>query len=479
MRARLSAMVALAIVSTTACSHRTESTNGATSAATPAPSSTAVAQAFPTTFDVTWQPQTVQIDTATVNAAYRGVGADGSLTFDAAAAPSIASLGTGSVVVFAGLMLGRVASVTNTAGLLHVNATPVALDDAIASGHIAWQAPVDFGRIAFEPPPGMHRIDVADDPVLRMEHWFAAPAGADSAAVHYAGTVKKWKVKLDLTPQRGNLLMDLDASKEIDGGKIDVHGVGELDNLTNSVNITLDNGATTRIDFDAGNLRGKVDFTWSVAFDKEHGGDRITELNESDVESLPFALTYPFLVGPIPFKLRITSGFAFAPTFTSKATVAQGTLHQSFGGDVSLTSDTSSGSPDASPNPGAGGDANSRSTMTSDGSIDSYGGTLSVAPLGLSSTLMLPSINLALGGPPEFDKVLAGGPYALLLTQANFIATGPLSIAACERRELNFIVRVGYKTGMLSKVIKPWSKEVFRKSSQLVMPPNIRLCQPQ
>jgi hypothetical protein len=92
---------------------------------------------------------------------------------------------------------------------------------------------------------------------------------------------------------------------------------------------------------------------------------------------------------------------------------------------------------------------------------------------------MLPSVALALGGPPEFDKVLAGGPYALLLTQANFIATGPISIAACERRELNFIVRVGYKTGMLSKVIKPWSKEVYRKSSQLVMPPNIRLCQPQ
>ena len=69
------------------------------------------------------------------------------------------------------------------------------------------------------------------------------------------------------------------------------------------------------------------------------------------VESLSFALTYPFLVGPIPFKLKITSGFAFEPAFTSKATVAQGALHQSFGGDVSLASDTSSGSSDASPNP--------------------------------------------------------------------------------------------------------------------------------
>ena len=67
MRAPLSAMMALAIVSTTACSHRTEAANeaasaaSAPSAATSAPSGPAAAQAFPTTFDVTWQPQTVQM----------------------------------------------------------------------------------------------------------------------------------------------------------------------------------------------------------------------------------------------------------------------------------------------------------------------------------------------------------------------------------------------------------------------------------
>lgn len=477
MRSLLSGIAILALLSSVACS-RPAATSGTTTA-----TATGAAQALPSTFNVVWQPQTVQVDAATVTNTYRGVGDDGSLTFDAAAAPSIAALTPGAVVVFAGLMLARVTSVTNEGGLLHVNVTPAQLDDAIASGTIAWKAvPIDWGHVAFAPPSGMHRVDVADDPLLRVERWFAAPASAAGSAVHYAGKVKKWAVKLDLTPQSGNLLMDLDATKTINGGTIDVHGVGELDNLTNSVNITLSNGATTRIDFDASNLHGKVDFTWSVAFDKEHGGDDLPELGETDVENLPFKLTYPMLVGPIPFKLQISSGFAFAPTFSSKVTVAQGHLHQSFGGDVSLASDASSGAPAAGASPAAapagGAAGDTTSTMTSDVVNDSYGGTMSVAPLGLSSTLALPSISLALGGPPEFDKVLAGGPYALLMTQANFIATGPMSIAACERREINFIVAVGYKTGMLSKVIKPWRKEVFRKSNSVVVPPNIRLCQP-
>jgi len=515
MRRYLCALSALALVLSTACSRPAATTAAATATAAAVPAATATdattavvaatavasavagttsattlsgitsaARAIPSTFNVAWKPQTVQIDAATVSAAFRGVGDDGSLTFDAATAPTIAALVPNNVVIFSGLMLARVTSVTNSGGVLHVNVTPAALDDAIASGTISWKtAAIDWGSVAFTPPPGLHRVEIADDPILRVERFFAAPASASGSAVHYAGKVKKWSIKLNLTPQNGNLQMDLDASKTIDGGTIDVHGVGELDNLTNSVNITLNSGATTRIDFDAGSLHGKVDFTWSVAFDKEHGGNKLPELNETDVESLPFALTYPMLVGPIPFKLRIASGFVFAPTFTSKVTVAQGHLHQSFGGDVSLASTTSNGAPSpaasaaASP-AAAGAPGDTSSTMTSDVENDAYGGTMSVAPLGLSTTLMLPSISLALGGPPEFDKLLAGGPYALLFTQANFIATGPISIAACERREINFIVSVGYSTGMLSKVLKPWRKEVFRKTNSVVIPPNIRLCQP-
>lgn len=421
-----------------------------------------------TTFNVTWNPQTKVIDAATVSQAYRGVAQDGSLTFDAASAPAIAALTPGTVTVFSGLALRKVVSVRNDGTQLHVLTAPAALNEAISDGHIGWQYKIDFANLAYVTPPGFHRVDVADDPNTWFDRLIASPALADSPA-HYKGNIKDWDVEMTLTPNGDNLEMELTAEKRHGGGTLEVKATGELASLTNAVNIDLANGQTKRISISDGGLHGKFDLTWNVAFDKAHGGEDEKVFDEAAVIKLPLGFSIPFPVGGVPFEIGIRTGFAFAPVFSSKTTVAQGSYHASFGGDVSVDNAVASNAEGA------------HSTVDSDGAIDSYGGTLSFAPLGLSVTVMMPKIEVKLGAPEALETILgetSGDVFVALFIQANFVATGPNSIAACERRELNVFGTAGYDAGLLGVGIASNNTVVFKRNRTIVVPSNIRMCQP-
>jgi hypothetical protein len=106
---------------------------------------------------------------------------------------------------------------------------------------------------------------------------------------------------------------------------------------------------------------------------------------------------------------------------------------------------------------------------------------MSLAAIGLSTTVAMPKISLSLGLPGDLDAFLQspdfGGPYAALMTQANFIATGTLTMVQCEKRELNLLAVTGYKPGLLGKLkLQPISKTVFEKAFTEIRPPNITLC---
>lgn len=474
--------LAIALVLLTSCSHAPSPTaaQGAGPGAAPTPM-----VPTQTTFDVQWKPQTVVLDKDLVARTYRGASSrDGTLTFDASATP-VASLAAGSVVVIPGVALLRVSGVTNDGGLLHVAGKPAALDEAIANGHIAATLPVDFSRVALEPLPGMHRVDVADDLESRIERQLSAPADAETLdtgvhvesvgrGFHAKGEVHEWEIDLTVKPDNNNLDLDFDAKKVFGGGGavIDLSGTGRIENLTNSLDVELNNGTTTRVTFNNENLRGSVDMKWTVQFDKDNGPASIAALNVLHVENLPFGFELPFFVGPIPFKIAVKTGFAFAPVFTSKTTVAQGAYHVTFGGGATATA--------AADAPASDGGTES---LTSDATVDSYGGTLSVAPLGLSASLMMPSVGLEVGIPEELTEYLGeneengGGPYVGLIYEATFVATGPLAIAPCERRELAVIGVVGYKVGLFGISLGAKRTQTVLKNVKLVVPPNIVLCQ--
>jgi hypothetical protein len=505
-RPRARPYLALGVIAALAgCSHSTDSgtSTAAAGASGPGSGATGVRDAaassapralVPTksTYDVTLKPETKVIDADTMAHAYRGAASDGTLTFDAAFAPTVAAIKPGTVVIFAGIAMLQVTDVTSNGGKISVAGVPAGLEDAIDHGHIAWSAPLDFNKVVFNPPPGFHRVADDPGPLLAFVSLFAAPAQAAFSLSDntWNGKVKDWTVNIALTPSSGNLHLDIHANKSIAGGTIDVHGVGQFNGLTNEGSITLANGSTTEITFDNKGLSGTVDFDWKVAFDADHGGNE-PKLKESDIENLPFSLDFPIPIGPIPFKLSFKTGFAFQPAFTSKVAVAQGSYHASFGGDVPMTDTTSADatSPAAEPAasaaptpaasaPATGGGAG---TLSGSGTINSYGGTLTVAAIGLSTTVALPKITFSIGLPSALNSFLRspdfGGPYATFLTQANFLATGTLTMVQCEKRELNLLAVVGYKPGILGKLkLKAVSKTVFEKNYTEIRPPNITLC---
>ena len=106
---------------------------------------------------------------------------------------------------------------------------------------------------------------------------------------------------------------------------------------------------------------------------------------------------------------------------------------------------------------------------------------MSVAPLGLSLTVMMPKIEMKLGAPEELEHLLgetSGDVFVALFIQANFVATGPVSIVPCERRELNIFGTTGYDAGLLGIGIASHNEIVFKKNRTIVLPSNIKLCQP-
>ena len=434
------------------------------------------------TYDVALKPNTRLIDAGMMSRAYRGAGSNGELIFDAAKVPEVAALSPGTVVIFAGTALLNVQGVRRTGDTIAVTGVPAGLEDAIDHGRIAWSAALDFRKMVFNPPPGFHRLAAPEARSVALLDALVRPAeaGVSLANNSWTGKAEGFDVTLKLTPNDGNLTIDLQATRSIAGGTISVHGVGKLNGLTNEGSITLADGATTEVTFDNKGLSGSVDFDWKVAFDAEHGGSD-PAMAMPVVSNLPFSLDFPVVVGPIPLKVSYKAGYAFQPTFTSKVAVAQGSYHMTFGGDAPMHRSADAESASGAPAPAApqGDEAGS---LSGSGSINSYGGTLSVAAIGLSTTIALPKIEATLGLPSSLNQFLGspdfGGPFVTLMTQANFLATGTLTIVQCEKRELSIMGFAGYTPGLLGKLkIKPIApKLIFKKTYTQIEPPNITLC---
>lgn len=434
------------------------------------------------TYDVALKPTTRLIDAETMSRAYRGAGSNGTLIFDAVKAPALAALVPGAIVIFAGTALLKVQSIVRAGDAIAVTGIPAGLEDAIDHGHIAWSAQLDFRKMAFNPPPGFHRLGTNPDQSVALLDALIRPAeaGISLANNSWTGKVEGFDVILKLTPANGDLNIDLKATKSIAGGTISMHGLAKFRGLTSEGSITLADGATTEVTFDNNGLSGSVDFDWKVAFDADHGGSD-PAMAMPVVSNLPFSLDFPFALGPIPFKVSYKAGYAFQPTFSSKIAVAQGSYHATFGGDAPMTrrSADDPGASGPAPAPAPGGDAGS---LSGSGTINSYGGTLSVAAIGLSTTIALPKIVATLGLPSSLNQFLGspdfGGPFVTLMTQANFLATGTLTIVQCEKRELSIMGFVGYTPGLLGKLkMKPIPpKLIFKKTYTEIEPPNITLC---
>ena len=302
--------VALCVGATLAgCSHPSDTalSKGATDAkAAGAASAAHTLVLSKSTYDVALKPGTKVIDAATMARAYRGAEADGTLAFDAASEPSLAEITPGTVVIFAGIAMLQVSRVNASGSKISIAGSPAGLEDAIDHGHIAWEAPLDFAKVAFNAPEGFHLVQRKGSPPLALSNFLVAPAEASVSLSDntWKGKVKDWDITIVLTPSNGNLHLDLDANKSIAGGTIDVHGVGQFNGFTNEGSITLANGATTEVTFNNKGLGGTVDFDWKVAFDADHGGSE-PKLKESEHRQSSLLVGFPSAARPNPVQAEL------------------------------------------------------------------------------------------------------------------------------------------------------------------------------
>lgn len=124
------------IVSLAACSRSSDTHGAGTPGASPAARVLVPAKS---TYDVALKPETKVIDSGTMVRAYRGVGSDGTLTFDAAAEPGLA-MTAGTIAIFAEVAMLQITKVSSTDGKISVAGVPAGLEDAIDHGHVAWSA---------------------------------------------------------------------------------------------------------------------------------------------------------------------------------------------------------------------------------------------------------------------------------------------------------------------------------------------------
>jgi len=69
------------------------------------------------------------------------------------------------------------------------------------------------------------------------------------------------------------------------------------------------------------------------------------------------------------------------------------------------------------------------------------------------------------------------GPYFNVMLRYDFVATGPIAIAACERRQLKTLAMVGVDASLFGKTLLAVPpKTILEKDYKLIVPANIRLC---
>jgi len=316
------ALLALAvgvIATLVGCSRAPESANPGNPANTGA--------AFPpslllsrSTYEAALKPNTRLIDTGTMSRAYRGTSANGELIFDASKAPEVAALSPGTVAIFAGTAILNVQGIRRTGDTVTVTGVRAGLEDAIERGRIAWSANLDFRRMVFNPPPGFHPLEVSRDEAVDFLDAFVGPAeaGVSLANNSWTGKVEGFDVTLKLTPNEGNLTIDLRATKSIAGGTISVHGVGKLNGLTDEGSITLADGSTTEVTFDNKGLSGSVDLDWKVAFDAQllaTGTLTLVQCEKRELSIMGYTGYTPGLLGKLKIK-PIPPKLVFKKTYT-------------------------------------------------------------------------------------------------------------------------------------------------------------------
>ncbi len=355
-----------------------------------------------TLYNVTYQKGVTVISKDDAAHHLLSIGQDDSYVFDATL-PQVAKLKSGGVLVIAGQALCTVESLTKTSNGYVVKASPARITDAIKDGRLEGTYNIDFSRLQ-----GMGTADFDDDFSGYNYHVKFTPQGDRIAVV---ATIK----------YRGRL------------GLMAYAGTGYLSNFTSTIKMQVKNSALTNLSFANANLAGETELKWYVVANNQMKSGTIAEITSWPAElsrssRLSRAVYHvPIVLGALPFDLRISLGFSFIPSFSSKNSVVEGRKRIRYSGSGGFLLSQGNTRPSGSLQVEA-------DVMPADSKV------MAAGPVGFTAAAEAPRLELALGWPPATAPV-AG--FLNFIASYGIVTNGLANPKPCQTNIMAFSATAG------------------------------------
>jgi hypothetical protein len=385
-----------------------------------------------TAYDVTYQDGVTVVSKDDTMRHLVTIQRDGSYIFDSSAS-QIAHLKPGGVLLLSGLALGTVVDVKKIGDSYSLRTGPAMITDAIREGRLEGTYQIDFRRMQAGRSPALSKSLLSSFPSSTAVYAAATEKtiaqGVDDFDVNFGGY--NYHVKFMPARDRINVL----ATIKFGGsqGKLAYEGVGYLSNFTSTIKMQIKDGQLTTLEFANANLTGQTELKWfatATSATKPEALAKITswpaELSKSVLLSKA-AYHVPLLLGAVPFDLRISLGFSFIPSFSSKDSMVEGSklIKYSGSGGFSL----------------ADGRTRPYGSINVQGDVSGYDSrVLAVGPVGFTAATEAPRLELAMGWPPQTLPV-AG--FLNFIASYGIVTNGTAGPVPCQTNVMAFSVNSG------------------------------------
>jgi hypothetical protein len=412
-----------------------------------------------TVFDVTYTPNTIQIDLPTVQRSLRSVSDDGKVYVFDSDDPRLHKLKEGSVMFLEHLGVRRVIAVNTQGSQVGVLTETAALTDLVQDGTIQFSVPVNFSELrARNGLGGNHGDELAGN----AREWFspsvayASEANGSKFSVHTKGETDSWEWEIEGEPEGDGLSLSLNAAKKkLAGLTASVKVKGNLEHVNTAFKAVIHGSKVQDFEYTTP-ITGNVNVNWAVLTMAPGSG-----IGESRLKLPPFAKDVFDIYG-VPFLFKVDEALIFKPGFGGKKDVAEGKFDVNYNGSGGLSIHGDQSSPKGAM------DAQPESGKTTAESLAPHGVVVAINAPKVSVSLGTESIKEAIkqAMPPGLtDKVaeflekgpfgglikspkedffkMEGAAYLQLVTEFDYAGSGPLSIVPCSMTHLNFYAQAG------------------------------------
>jgi hypothetical protein len=260
------------------------------------------------TYDVEYSDNTVVVDESTLAHNLLSVSEDHAIFRFGPSAQLIRQLKPDQVVLFAGMALRKVVSVSSEGEAIVVETEPALLNEAIVDGALAWSYTVDWMAL---PQSSYLAAQIGE---AGSEFQVVSARGLDSPTqppeITFSGEIEGWEVTFKLRANNDRLDIELIGRREIGAAEAVVSAKGWITTFTQQTLLTYEQSTPTQISVRSNGLRSELELKWSAV---TPGAERLTE---NATFAIPVELPIPLRVGPIPVMLKLKAVLELRPEMT-------------------------------------------------------------------------------------------------------------------------------------------------------------------